>query len=359
VRVLIVSRPDAESKPGGDITLLESVATALRELGIDVTVTTALDPNARGYDVAHLFGVFDPPRARRQTDALVRSGVPLVITPVWWDRSGLFALAPRVERILRDRNTARIDARLEKLRRDERHLTHHAGKGAERWRAAQAEILGRASLVLAGSNVEAFACSAMLGVHDVPYMVALYGVDDEAFDVPRPQRRNGIICVGRLQSLKNQAMLLYALRDTDLEITLVGQCFDPPYGELCRRLATPNTRFVERVPRAELLAMMAHAEVHVLPSWADLPGFVSLDAAAVGARVVAGTRGSEREYLGPDVAYVDPLDPDEIYAAVMGEIARGPRDRGDALERRIGALTWESNAQITLEAYARVLGGRR
>lgn len=359
MRALIVSRPDAAVKPGGDITLLESAAAALRELGVDAEITTDADPDARGFDVAHMFGVFDPDRARRQADALQASGVPLVITPVWWDRSGLFALAPRIARVLGDRNTARIDARLERLRRDEQYLTGHAGKGAERWRAAQAAVLRRATLVLAGSNVEAFVCSAMLGVNGIPYMVAQYGVDDDAFEVPRPERRSGVMCVGRLEPLKNQAMLLYALRNVDVEVTVVGMCFDPPYGELCRKWATARTRFVERVPRAQLLEMMARAAVHALPSWADLPGFVSLDAAAVGARVVAGNRGTEREYLGPDVAYADPLDPENIRDAVLGELDRGPRDRGDALERRIGALTWQSNAQITLEAYARAIGGRR
>ena len=32
---------------------------------------------------------------------------------------------------------------------------------------------------------------------------------------------------------------------------------------------------------------------------------------------------------------------------------------GDALERRLGAYTWQRNGQATLAAYTRAIGGRR
>jgi len=71
-----------------------------------------------------------------------------------------------------------------------------------------------------------------------------------------------------------------------------------PYTRLCG-WASPRTQFIERVSDAELAALLRGSAVHALPSWGDLPGFVSLEAAARGARVVAGARGSEREYLAP------------------------------------------------------------
>ncbi|HEY0615827.1 MAG TPA: hypothetical protein VGC96_14350, partial [Candidatus Elarobacter sp.] len=61
----------------------------------------------------------------------------------------------------------------------------------------------------------------------------------------------------------------------------------------------------------------------------------------------------------PDVDYADPADPATIRAAVLRALERGPRDRGDALERRLGAYTWQRTGQATLEAYARAIAAHR
>ena len=107
------------------------------------------------------------------------------------------------------------------------------------------------------------------------------------------------------------------------------------------------------------MRMMAGAAVHAHPSWLESPGLSSLEAAATGARIVAGDRGCEREYFGPDVDYADPADPATIRAAVLRALERGPRDRGDALERRLGARTWRRTGEATLEAYARAIAAHR
>jgi glycosyltransferase involved in cell wall biosynthesis len=100
---------------------------------------------------------------------------------------------------------------------------------------------------------------------------------------------------------------------------------------------------------------MASAAVHALPSWQELPGLASLEAASSGARVVVGTRGCEREYFGPDADYADPAQPETIRAAVLRALERGPRAPGDALELRLRALTWRRHAEATLDAYERAI----
>jgi glycosyltransferase involved in cell wall biosynthesis len=241
------------------------------------------------------------------------------------------------------------------LRRDEAKLVRNAGRGAVRHLARQAALLQRCDVALTASMIETFACARFLGVEDVPYVVAPYGLDDDAFEGTPNPARTGVVCVGRLEPLKNQAMLLFALRDLDVEITLVGASRDAAYTRLCRRWASPRTQFIERVSDAELAALLRGSAVHALPSWGDLPGFVSLEAAARGARVVAGARGSEREYLGPDAAYVDPLDPDAIRAAVVHALEAPPRGAGDALDARLRTFRWDAYAERALDAYTRAV----
>ena len=354
MRVLMVVRPNVARGHGGDAVVAQRSAAALRARGVEVDIAATLTPDAAGYDVAHVHGIFDPDTAEPQLDALGRAGVPLVVSPIWWDRTALFRLGPMLARALAGRRRAAVERQVACLRRDEAELVHKPGRGALRHLARQAALLRRADVAFTGSIIEEFACARILGVDSLPYVVAPYGLDDEAFGDTPGAMRSGVVCVGRIEPLKNQALLLFALRDLDVDVTLVGGSFDADYAQLCRRLATPRTRFVEGMPHDELAALLQRTAVHVLPSWGDLPGFASLEAAARGARVVAGARGSEREYLGPDVTYVDPLDPTAIRQAVERALGR-PRTRGDALDERLRALRWETYAQRSLDAYARAI----
>ena len=359
MRALLVVRPDAFAKPGGDVVAAEGAAAALRAAGAEVDLVADERPDPRAHDVAHVFGITDPELQHEQFAALRAHGTPLVVSPIWWDRSALFAVGPRLVRALHDRDPRRVERRLAQLRAQEDRLGTRAGRGAERRLQQQARLLRACDVALPASEIEAYACARGLRVLDVPYVVAPYGVGPEAFAVERAPRRAGILCVGRIERLKNQAVLLFAVRDLDVEVTIVGRSYDPEYLAVCRRWATPRTRFVERLPAEALRRAYAEAAVHVLPSWGDLPGLVSLEAAAAGARVVAGNRGSEREYLGPEADYVDPADPASIRAGIARALARGPRERGDALDRRLAATTWRRHAELTLDAYARAIALRR
>jgi glycosyltransferase involved in cell wall biosynthesis len=360
VKALLVIRPDASSTPGGDLVHAQRTATALRGLGVEADVVSTGAPNARGYDVAHVFGVFEPALARRQIDAVRERGVPLVLSPIWLDLRGLFAIEPLVERALGSRTLSEVKQRLAKLRRFDPSLVWRgrAAHRANRRLLAQRELVATADVLLPASNIEAYLYGALLRVSDIPFIVAPLGVDDDAFGVQRRRVRAGVLCAARIEPKKNQAALLYALHDVDVELTLVGTAADERYFALCRRWATPRTRFVDHVDHDQVLRMMSDAAVHALPSWHETPGLASLEAAATGARLVTGDRGCEREYFGPDVDYADPADPVMIRAAVLRALDRGPRERGDALERRLGAYTWQRNGQATLAAYTRAAAAR-
>jgi glycosyltransferase involved in cell wall biosynthesis len=218
----------------------------------------------------------------------------------------------------------------------------------------QRALLLQADMLLPSSEVEAYLYGERLRVTSVPLVVARVGADEGGARFDGSQPRAGVVCFGRVEMLKNQAALLYALRDVDVDVTIVGREYDRAYAKLCRRWATPRTTFVERVSREDVFALMARAAVHALPSWQELPGLASIEAATMGARVVVGTRGCEREYFGPDADYVDPSKPASIRAAVLRALARPQREPGDALDARMKALTWRRHGEATLSAYERV-----
>ena len=69
-----------ETKPiPGDVCQVPSVVGT----SVDLVATDA--PDAAGYDVAHVFGIFEPATARRQIDALRGGRTPIVLSPIWLD----------------------------------------------------------------------------------------------------------------------------------------------------------------------------------------------------------------------------------------------------------------------------------
>ena len=167
------------------------------------------------------------------------------------------------------------------------------------------------------------------------------------------------MCVARIEEKKNQAMLLYALRDLDVDVTLIGGSHEPPYLKLCRRFMTARTHLAGNLEHQEVLQRLTSAAVHVLPSWAETPGIANLEAASAGARVAVSNNGTECEYFGELAEYVDPEDPATIRAAVERLLALPPRAPGDALAIRLRDFSAEMVGKRTLDGYRLALPSPR
>jgi glycosyltransferase involved in cell wall biosynthesis len=357
VRVLFVLRPGIESRSGGDLTQALFTKRALEEAGHIVDVVGTLEPDARGYDLAHVFGAFDPEVCAPQMEACTRAGIATALSPIWWDYLAFYGASRGCERVLAG-NPRRIEARLELLRKADpaRFLRANERKKYSRRVAWQVALMRRADVLLPNSEIDAYHYRHALGLYDRPIVVVHHANDAPAAkSVPR----RGVFCVGRIEPKKNQAMLLYALAGTDVDLTLVGACYEPEYLRLCRRWMTQRVRCVEEISREDVLHALGGAAVHVLVGWTETPGLVSMEAAAAGARIVVSNDGTESEYYGEDAEYADPTDPRSIREAVLRALAQPPRERPDALDRRIAAYTIEAVRERTLRGYALALAAKR
>jgi tetratricopeptide (TPR) repeat protein len=97
------------------------------------------------------------------------------------------------------------------------------------------------------------------------------------------------------------------------------------------------------------------AKVHALPSWYELPGLVSLEAAWLGCNVVASDWGTIREYLGTEAYYCDPVRPETIRDAVVHAM----RDPTNLCARDcVESLCWDDSASRIARVYRSVLDAR-
>ena len=353
-------RPDARARHGGDVLQAKNTAAGLREIGVAVDIAETTTPDARGYDIAHLFGVFEPDVCAAQMDACRTAGVPVALSPIWISRREFFYRAPACERALEKASS--LDAAAKRLtslaKLDSRRFANFRTRiRQDRAEARQAALLKAASFLFPMSAMEAREYALRLRVTDVPFAIVPNAVDHAA-EQPWRAVRYGLVCAARIESMKNQAMTALAVRDAAEPLTLVGEAYDQRYLDLVRRWANHSIAILDKLPAAEVYAMFSRAKVHVMPSWGEVASIVNLEAAICGTHIVAGNRGSEMEYLGDCAEYADPADPESIAAAVGRALGRPPRERGDALDRRVRGLTWRRSAELTLQGYQRVLNPR-
>ncbi len=352
LRVLFVVRPDASSKFGGDITLARNNFEAVKELGVAAELVETDRPDPRGYDIAHIFNVGQPDVCKRQMDACEQAGVPVALSPVWLDLREFFGRAAAYERLfVRGSTSASVDKVLAKyLKRDSNwFLNGRQRRHLEVRLAQQKALLERAAVLLPNSAIEARDCLLQLGVRDRPMVVVPIPATLEPAQYWRAER-SGLLAIGRIETRKNQTGLLYAMRDDNMEIDLVGAIYHANLAKACLRWC-PRASFHGSVPKEQMLQMLGRASVHALVSWCETAGIATLEAAAAGAKIVVADRGAEVEYFGDDAEYADPADPKSIRAAVLRAFARPPRARGDSLDQRIRKLTWRHAAEETQRAY--------
>src|SRR5690606_3489981 len=150
------------------------------------------------------------------------------------------------------------------------------------------------------------------------------GVDSAAFGVPRPPRGDTlrVVYVGRVIPDKGVHVLLdavVALARPDVELTILGRpgfAADAPltgYERELRRAAeraAGPVRFGSFVPRPELPALLAAADVVVVPSvWPEPFALTALEGMAAGAAVVASDVGGVPEAVGDAGVLVPPGQP--------------------------------------------------
>jgi len=358
LRVLFVQRPDASTRFGGAAMLARDTFEAVKGLGVTADMVDTDRPDARGYDLVHVFNVGQPEICKRQMDACEEAGVPVALSPVWLDLREYFGRAHVYERLLLNAKTSReVEAKLQRYRHNRdfnSYLSRRQAEELERRHAGQAALLRRARVLLPNSAIEARDCLVQLGVRDKP-MVIVYIAGSLEPERYWQDQRSGLMAIGRVETRKNQTGLLYALREDAIEIDIIGATYHADLVQVCLKWC-PRARIHGRVPRQPMLEMLGRCEVHALVSWCETAGIATLEAAAAGAKIVVADRGAEVEYFGDDAEYADPADPDSIRAAVMRALARPPRYRGDTLDERIRERTWRQSAQETIRAYQLALG---
>lgn len=371
----MVNHPGTLKFKGGDLTQLRKTAQALASHGITCSETFDPRPDGKGFDLAHVFNLRTAAATRLQVQALRAAGLPVVMSPIYLDPSVALWANRVVGNIFRQSMTPEVQrVQLEQLAR---RTTQVQLPGGGTWSArgmnrsdpnfdrTQREILREVAHLIPNSYLEMDSLQKTLGPYDRPFTVAPYACDPTTFLDPDPEpfaRKHGlrdfVLQVGRIEASKNQLLLCYALRDLDLPLVLIGGALQSEYLAWCRQFGPRRLLIIPHLPPEELRSAYAAARVHVLPSWIETCGLVTMEAALADCNVVVSTAGYEVEYYRNLAYYCDPADALSISSAVVKAYDNFPRDaerRQRLRELILREYTWDRAALACLAAYHQAL----
>ena len=357
MRVLFQNRPNALTHPGGDTGIMNGLHDGLATL--DVSVNGSAEPgDLRTVDIVHLVNLTILPASRIFAQNALRQDVPYVVTTLYEDWPLFRSKSDAAYALFNDYMRSEYDkGQFENRLRLLRELPPAEGLD-------NGFVTARARALFASGEREAARLrrdfsEAADRVHSVPFGIR---VPELPLNLPKESLKKVrdlgpfVFCVGRLETRKNQLMLLKALEDDDLTILFGtgGFTYQPEYENLCKTyLRRGQTACLGRVPEAQLGAIYSLAACHALPSWYELPGLVSLEAVAMGCPAVASSWGGIEDYLQEDSLFTcEPDNPDSIRDAVLKAIETKPSE--EAIEH-VREFTWQRSAEQTFEHYENIL----
>jgi glycosyltransferase involved in cell wall biosynthesis len=342
----------------------------LGAIGIDTRVSAELCPDLTDVDLVHIFNLVRPQDAMVQARHAWRHRCPVALSTVYCDmwefdssaRTGIGGLIAR--------RAGRDSIELAKaVGRAVRSRELHGGLPPLLWpgyQALQRELLARCDVLLPNSRSELrrIEQDLHLDISADRYVTVPNGIDPVYYSSERlrgqsPPRHLAayegcVLCVGRVEGRKNQLSLIRALRGSPYRLVLAGSpaANQRAYVEDVRAEVArcPNVEWLGSVSEEEKRWLYHLARVHVLPSWMETTGLVSLEAAALGCALVVTPNGDTLEYFDGHASFCQPDDEGSIRVAVDAAHRAGP---DSVLQRRILTdYTWDAAARASARGYA-------
>ena len=358
MRVLFACRPQIVDVPGGDTVQLLKMKKYLADCGVEAAISpNPADIDRELFDLVHIFNLFDIESMHAQSCRANELGLPYVITTNYWNPLEFFfetshSVLHQLARAILPRASV---------------FSYYAGHKRKRMSqdiALQREALDNAARVLPNSEEEARELQRDFGQPAEKFSVVYNAVDfddieaaDANLFADRYGIRDFVLCVGRFEERKNQLGVAQALAGLETPVVFIGgvPAYQRSYFEACRKAAVkiPSALFIEGLPQQEVFSAMKAAKVHVLGSWWENTGLVSLEASICGCNVVTTNRAPWREYFDADAWVCDPSSPDNLRAAVDAALA-APFAQSLAIRIR-ERFTWPLAADRLKQAYESVL----
>ena len=318
------------------------------------------------YDILHLFNLPYSDGVKHYINHAKRLGIKIVLSTIFWD----FTYSKGVEILSKfGVSPSNVNVRLLHFL----NLLYQSSPYAKS-NFLNAEVMKEciaiSDILLPNSKAELKKLAEYLKVEDGSLIkksiIVPNAVDASLFQKTEDNRqyfkdkyriRDFVLTIGRISPNKNQLSVVEALYDEpEVPIVFVGVP-DDVNGKYFRKLKKlsdyrKNVYFLGEIEHEELPSAYNSAYLHVLPSFRDSPGLVSLEAALCGCEIVVSEElfGPSDEYFGKYGHFCEPNNTRSIKAAIMTAYTnkKNTEEFRDYIKQN---YTWSNVARVTYEAY--------
>lgn len=327
-------------RANGGKTVFFKTKEHLERSGIQVGLFNQWNTDLKEFDLVHSFSM----ESTDMWDFAKANGARLVVTPISWF-GGYATRRSLILRWLKRRVRSKIRCPIH----------------PHWWE----EYFAFPDMFFPQSNEQAHHLGSAFGIPPQRIQVVYHGVDERFIHADPTLFREShavddfVLCVGRIDPLKNQLSLIRALKGTGIRLVLVGRPDTSSlewYYKQCLEEADNAVLFIRDLEHSSPLLESAYAaaRVLVLPSYMEFPGLATLEAGLAGCNVAVTRVGVAREYFGDRVGYLDPLSLTSIREAVVQQY-QAPKPNTDLQGHIQSNFLWGTVIQRNIEGYKRIL----
>jgi len=359
MRVLFISRATLYTNSGGDTIQIKNTAEEVKKLGVQVEIRLANEKiDYSKFDLIHFFNIIRPADILYHMD---KSRKPYVVSTIFvdyyeYERKTARGIRKFISNILSPDGIEYLKVITRYIINNEKIVSRYYLLSGHK-KSVQRVIAG-AKILLPNSENEYKRLADRYKISQKNKIIP-NGIDENLFchteDVATFRENDLIICVARIEPLKNQLNLIKALNDTNYRLLIIGKPSTNhiKYYLKCKQQASSNIFFIDHIAQRDLIKYYRQAKVHVLPSWFETTGLSSLEAAAMGCNIVITDKGDTPEYFKEYAYYCQPQSPESIRNAVEKAACSKVNKELESLVRN--NYTWKIAGEKTFESYKEVL----
>lgn len=365
MKIAFCNRPKWNEPLGGDGVQMLKTKEALESLyKVEIDIITNAEDITNKYDLVHIFNFVTTKVTYTFFERAIYLKIPIVSSSIFWDYT---YAATGLVRLFIGSNFAGIRPKIYK------YTLHLLSKSVGRpylfsykFKKIYRFFCKHSDIILPNSIEEGYLLQKFIGKPFIENKIqVVYNGVDKSSNITYVEKEhffskysiphNYILQVGRIEPVKNQINLLYALMDNkEIPIVFVGKIYDSKYFKKLDKLAKKrgNVYFIDAVPHEEIDSFYFYAKLHVLLSLRESPGLVSLEALLNNCPIViSDSRYCPVKTYFPSQPYIaDPLNIKDIRKVILSAYSESK-----LVKDNMDSFTWEKAAQQTFDGYCTVL----
>lgn len=365
MKVAFCNRSNWNNPLGGDgVQMLKTKEALERLYNIEIEIITNAQDITSKYDLVHIFNFVTIKDTQPFFERAIELKIPIASSCIFWDYT--YACTRFISLFIGEK----FSGLLPKIYRLGIHTTAiclgYPKLFARHYKKVYRYFCTNSAVILPNSIEEGKLLQSYIGSPDISNKISVVynGVDASShgkymsktdflskYQIPE----NYILEVARIEPVKNQINLVYALKDyKEIPIVFVGRVWNKAYFSKLKKLADKrgNVYFIDAVPHNDIDNFYKYAKLHVLLSLRESPGLVSLEALVNDCPiVVANSKYAPVETYFPSQPYiVDPLNIEDIRSTILRAY-----NECNLVKTDIGLFTWDVAAQQTYDGYKKAL----